>query len=199
MAFSLVSFALSILLSGYLYPRVAEWLRSTIVYTGLKEYIARTMGLEEVVYVHATDIIATLPLPDLLRRSLVQHYEMPNMFEFLNVSTVEEYIAGFFAGMAINIISMILVFIIVRLSLGFLSGLLDVVGRLPVIRNFNHGGGLIVGIVQGVIVVWIGLALMNLLFLDMTRPELVGLLEGSLIAGWVYENNPLMAILANIP
>ena len=196
--FSLGSFALSIILAGYFYPVVAEWLRGTAVYTALKEYIMRTMGLEEVVQGHAVEVIASLPVPELLRRSLLVHYDRPSIFELLNVRTIEEYIAGFFAGMAINIIAMVLVFIIVRLVLGVLSRMLDVVSMLPIIRQFNRGGGLILGILQGVIVIWIGLALMNLFFLDPTRPELVRLLDESLIAGWIYEYNPIMAMLANI-
>ena len=195
--FSLVSFALSILLSIYLYPIVAEWLRATPVFTALKGYIMRTMGLEEVVQGHTVELIATLPLPDLVRRSL-EHHNTPNMFELLNVHSIEEYIAGFFAGMAVNIIAMILVFIIVRIILGVLSGMLDVVGRLPVIRTFNRGGGLLLGLIQGVVIVWIGLAIMNLFFLDPTNTELVRLLDQSLLAGFIYENNPIMAILTNI-
>ena len=196
--FNLVSFALSILLSIYLYPIVAEWLRSTPIYRALKDYIIRTMDLGSVIHMHAAELISSLPLPELLRRSLLVHHDTPNMFELLNVSTIEEYIAGFFAGMALNIIAMVLVFIIVRLILGLVSGMIDVVGRLPVIRHFNRGGGLILGVIQGVIIIWLGLAVINLFFLDPTRPELVRLLNESLLAGWIYENNPIMSMLANI-
>ena len=196
--FSLISFAISIALSVYLYPIVAEWLRGTPIFTALKEYIMRTMGLEEVVHLHSLEVIANLPLPDLMRRSLLLHYDTPSMFELLGVRTIEEYIAGFFAGMALNIVAMLIVFIIVRVILGFISGMLDVVGRLPVIRPFNRAGGLIAGLVQGVVIVWIGLTVMNLFFLDPTNADLVRLLEESLIAGWVYENNPILGMLASI-
>ena len=195
--FSLFSFILSIALASYLYPRVAEWMRSTPIYTGLKDYIIRTMGLEGVVQAHTADTIAALPLPELIRNALIQH-ETPNMFALLNVSTIEEYIAGFFAGMAINIIAMVVVFILVRIILGVISGMLDIVGRLPVIRFFNNGGGLILGLLQGIIIIWIGLAIMTLFFLDPTTSQLVRLLDESLVAGWAYENNPIMAMLANI-
>lgn len=195
--FSLVSFGLAILLAIYLYPIVAEWLRSTPIFTGLKDYIIRTMGLEGVVQTHTVDLIATLPLPDMIRRALVTQ-DTANMFELLNVVTIEEYIAGFFAGMAINIIAMILVFLLVRVILGILSGMLDIVGRLPVIRHFNRGGGLILGLIQGIVIVWIGLVVINLFFLDPTQPQLMQMLDESLIAGWIYENNPIMSILTNI-
>lgn len=196
--FDLISFAASIMLAIHLYPRVAEWLRTTPVYTALKDYIMRTMDLGHVVHLQAIELLSSLPLPDLLRRSLLLHHDTPNMFDLLNVTTIEEYIAGFFAGMALNIVAMILVFILVRLILGFVSGMIDIVGRLPIIRTFNNGGGLIIGFIQGVIIVWLGLVVINLFFLDPTRPELARLLEESLLAGWIYEHNPIMAIISQI-
>ena len=194
--FRLLSFVLSIILAIYLYPIVADWMRTTPVYTGLRDYIIRTMGLEDVVLTHATDLIATLPVPELLRRALLQ--QSPEIYGTLGIYTIEQHIASFFAGMAINIISMILVFILVRMILGIVANMLDIVGRLPIVRYFNRGGGLVLGLVQGVIVIWIGLAVINLFFLDPTRPELVRLLNESLLAGWIYEHNPIMAMLANI-
>lgn len=196
--FSLVSFVLAIMLTVYLYPIVAELLRQTPIYTGLKDYIIRTMGLEDVVYAHGVETIGSLPLPDILQQTLMRHFNTPSMFDLLGVRTIEEFIAGYFAGFAINIIAMVLVFIIVRLILGLISGVLDIVGRLPVIRTFNKGGGILCGLAQGVIVVWIGLVVMNLFFLDPTTPELQRMLNESLVANWIYENNPIMAMLANI-
>ena len=197
MVFGLFSFGLSVILAIRFYPVVAEWLRTTQVYFALKDYIIRTMNLESAVNLHAEELIMTLPLPGLLVGSMLEHHT-PNMFNLLQVQTIEEFIAGFFAGMAINIITMFLIFVIIRLFLGLLSGLLDIVGRLPVIRTFNHGGGLILGAIQGVVVIWIGLSVLNLFFLNPTEPGLSQLLNNSLIAGWVYENNPIMILLAMI-
>ena len=195
--FSLISFALAIILASYLFPIVAEWLMDMPVYSALKDYIIRTMNFNGPAPYPSQEVIAGLPLPDLLRNLLYEH-NTPNIFARLNVSTVEEYIAAYFARMAINIIAMIVVFIVVKFILGIISSILDLVGRLPVIRHFNRGGGLIIGFALGVIIVWIGLAAMILFFLDPTNPELMNMLENSLIVGWIYEHNPIMIMLANI-
>jgi len=47
------------------------------------------------------------------------------------------------------------------------------------------------------VIVWLGLAVINIFFLDPTRPELMNLLEASLLAGLIYEHNPFMAILTS--
>jgi hypothetical protein len=55
--FGLVSFGFAIFLAISIFPRVAEWLRETPLYTGLKAYIIRNIALEEVVQEHTYEII----------------------------------------------------------------------------------------------------------------------------------------------
>ena len=195
--FSLVSYVLAISLAIYLFPVVADWLMEMPVYTALKDYIVRTMNLGDVVQYQSDELIANLPLPDIIRGFLHEH-NTPNIFELLNVQTIEEYIAAYFSRMAINIIAKVSVFIIVKFTLGLLSGVLDLASRLPVIKQFNQIGGMLIGFVLGLIIVWIGLAVMILFFLDPTGPELMIMLENSLVVGWVYENNPILQILGGI-
>ena len=195
--FSLVSFVLAISLAIYLFPIVADWLTEISVYDALKDYIMRTMNLSDAAQYQSEEVIANLPLPDLIRGFLYEH-NTPNVFELLNVSTIEEYIAAYFARLAINIISKVAVFIIVKFTLSLLAGVLDLVARLPVIKQFNKGGGMLLGFTLGLIIVWIGLAVMILFFLDPTGPELMTMLDNSLVVGWIYENNPIMRVLGNI-
>jgi len=197
MVFSLVSYVLAISLAIYLFPIVADWLMEMPVYTALKDYIIRTMNLGDVVQYQSEDLIANLPLPDIIRSFLHEH-NTPNVFELLNVHTIEEYIAAYFARMAINIIAKVAVFLIVKFTLSLLSGLLDLVSRLPIIKQFNQIGGMLAGFLLGLIIVWIGLAVMILFFLDPTGPELMIMLDNSLVVGWVYENNPILQMLGNI-
>jgi len=197
-AYSLVSFVLALILATLLYPSVAAFFRGTMIYTSLQDYFMRSMGLDEVLYTQSLEFIDSLPLPALLRNNLLMHYDSPGAFEALNVNTIEEYVAAFFAGIAINIIAILVVFLIVWIALGVLSKVLDIIGRLPIIRHFNKGGGTILGAVQGLIVVWIGLAVLSLFFLDPTRPEMVVMLDQSLLANIFYQYNPIMSMLATI-
>ena len=195
--FTLFSYVLAISLAIYLFPIVADWLMEMPLYTALKDYIIRTMNLGDVVQYQSEDLIANLPLPDIIRSFLHEH-NTPNVFELLNVHTIEEYIAAYFARMAINIIAKVAVFLIVKFTLSLLSGLLDLVSRLPIIKQFNQIGGMLAGFLLGLIIVWIGLAVMILFFLDPTGPELMIMLDNSLVVGWVYENNPILQMLGNI-
>ena len=195
--FSLVSYVLAISLAIYLFPIVADWLTEMPVYTALKDYIVRTMNLGDIVQYQSEEVITQLPIPEIIRNFLYEH-NTPSIHNLLNVDTIEEYIAAYFARMAINIIAKIAVFIIVKFTLSLLSGVLDLASRLPVIKQFNQLGGMLIGFLLGLLIVWIGLAVMILFFLDPTGPELMLMLENSLIVGWVYENNPILQILGSI-
>jgi uncharacterized membrane protein required for colicin V production len=198
--FGLLSFVVSIALAGTLYPYVAEWLRATPLYTELQGYIVRTMDLGRFTGGQASFLpedISKLPIPDILRSALAENYNLETL-DFLDVSNIEDYIGGFIAGVGINILSMLLVFLAAMVVMKLVSGLLNVVGRLPVIKTFNRAGGLLIGIAQGLIIVWVCLAAFSLFFLNPTQPQFYTMLEGSVITRWLYENNPLMRLLAGI-
>ena len=59
----------------------------------------------------------------------------------------------------INIISFIAVFIITRIILIFLHIFSEAIGNLPLIKQFNHIGGLLYGILKAFIIIFIVLAI----------------------------------------
>jgi hypothetical protein len=150
------------------------------------------MGLRDFFQEHTTrqttELIQDLPLPGALRDLLLTN-NTPDIYELLSVQTVEEYIGGFIANMAINIMSMVLVFILVWLLLRIVGNILNIIGRLPVINTLNRLGGLGVGFVLGMLVVWLGLTIVGVLFATPANPQVNEWLDGSMIARWLYENN----------
>jgi uncharacterized membrane protein required for colicin V production len=197
--YRLVSFFAAIFLASRLYPYVSRLLMQTNLYDTLQNAVIDAMGLQPFVHEHvsgqAEQLIATLPLPEMIK-NLLNTYNTPEMFEFLNVRTMEEYIGGFFANIMINIISMILVFFVVTILLSIVGSLLDIVGRLPVINTLNRLGGLAAGLVMGVIFVWAGLALVNLLFATPAYPAIYEGVQGSRVAHWFFENNWMILFVA---
>lgn len=199
--FGLGSFVVSILLANRLYPYVSRFLRGTALYDSLKDAVIHSMNLRAVFTAHTaqtqTELINSLPIPDTFRDALYA-YNTPDMYELLNVSTIEDYIGGYFANIALNIISMAVVFVLVWVLMKLIGNALDIIGRLPVINTFNRAGGLAAGIAMGVLLVWAGFALMNLLFVNPSHPEIFAMLNTSAAAKWLYGNNLLVPLLTKI-
>jgi len=173
--YRLVAFVAAIFVARWLYPYVARFLRGTTLFPTIQYGIANAMNIE-----HEFSAIDHLPLPYVLR-SILHTNNTPDMFELLQVTTLEEYISGFFANMAINGMAIVGVFLLTWLALVIVGYALDIVSMLPVIRTLNNVGGLLFGVAISIIIVWLGLVVAALFAIG-AHPQIFDLLEGSIIA-----------------
>ena len=189
--YRLVSFFIALFLANRLYAPVARMLRGTALFSSIQDSVSTGLNLERFVGEHTAarqaEIIDSLQLPEMLRE-LLHSFNTPNMYELLQVSTVDEYISGFFANMVINAIAIVSVFVLVLLALSIAGVALDIVGKLPVINTFNNLGGLIVGIGLGAVLAWVSIVVMTLIFSTGSNPEMYDLMRGSLAARWVLDS-----------
>ncbi|MBE5812617.1 MAG: CvpA family protein [Clostridiales bacterium] len=65
------------------------------------------------------------------------------------------------ANMVVMVISMFVLFLIFRLLIKIVSFFVEKLTKLPVLKEFNKIGGLIAGLVEGVIIVFLGIAVLN--------------------------------------
>lgn len=199
--YRLASFFVALFIAHRLYPYAARFLRDTVIFVNIRDGIARAMNLEVVFNQHTTargaELIDMLPLPNALR-ALLHTYNTPDMFALLQVATIEDYIAGFFANMVINALAVLLVFMIAMVALAIIGSALDIVGMLPVIRTLNRAGGLAVGLVMGAVLVWLGIVIMMLLFATGAHPDMYELMQGSVAVRWVFENQFILPVLTSI-
>lgn len=90
----------------------------------------------------------------------------------------------------INIISFIAVFIITRIILIFLHIFSEAIGTLPLIKQFNHIGGLLYGLLKSFIIIFIILALVSVLPLTSLQ-ETIG---STIITRTLYNINPILLL-----
>ena len=199
--FSLLSSVLSIFLAIRLYPFVSIILREkTPIFTNIKASIISALNLEKLILeqgVSAIDeIIISLPFPDFITNTLVGSNN-PDLYSYIDVSSIENYIGSYIANIILNIISAILVFVLVIIIMKLLSRLINVVSGLPVINKFNKLGGLIAGALLGLIYVFLALVVLTLLFV---KPESSAMeaLENSKLTLFLYKNNFLIYFLVRL-
>ena len=152
-----VSFALALILASRLYPIVADFLKDSFVYDSIRNRVGRSDD------------------------------NMPAVLELFRVRAVEDYISGAVTNMAINIISLLIVFFLVLIVLYFAGKLLNIVNWIPVVRSFNRAGGFLVGVLLGAGVVWLCVLVISVFFI--TRNDALSeLVQGSTLVNWMYEN-----------
>jgi hypothetical protein len=188
--YRLASFFIALFLANALYPYVARLLSGSSIYTAIQDSIKTALGLEDFVATQAaathTEVIESLYFLPAALRDMLNSYFAPNINDIARIDAIENYISAFFADIAINGIAIILVFALVMIILSVAGVLLDIVGKLPVIRTFNNIGGLIAGIIMGAGIAWLCIVLLSIF--TAANPSFFDLLEGSFVASRVLEN-----------
>ena len=188
-----LNFILSIFLTNMLYPHVGRFLRSIDgFFSALTTAIRQTMGLDAAIYAESraaeTEFINQLPLPAFFRDILIENNNSI-IYQAIGATGFADFIAGFLAGIVINIISMVVVFVIVFFGLMLLSGILNIITKLPVLNSLNKllGGGL--GAVWGLLLTWLVLGVVVIYFSANTQVNMTEMLENSAVAGPLNERN----------
>ena len=99
---------------------------------------------------------------------------------------------------AVNIIRIgvaLAVFIISKLILIFINVFADLIGKLPIIKQFNKAGGTIYGDIQGILIVYIVFAIISLIAPMLNNTDFLEQINNSLIGNMVYNNNIILKLL----
>lgn len=89
----------------------------------------------------------------------------------------------------INIASLLIVFILTRIILLFIRFSGDLIAKLPFIKQFNHIGGFIYGILAGFIVIYIIFTIIAVLAPVVNLNNVINYINSSIIGNIMYNNN----------
>ena len=108
-------------------------------------------------------------------------------------NTVEE-IANAFTRKLIEIIVILILYIITRIVLKFISALTDLITNLPIIKQINKTGGIVYGLLKGVIIIHILLAIIYLVS-PIMKNNITDEINNTFITKKIYNNNVLLKIV----
>ncbi len=189
------STVLSLVMSRFLSPVIADILKSTPLFGSIKDYVYDAVfktGAEA-----ENNIIEGLGIPEFLKTAILDNNNSV-VYDKFNVVNPKDYVSEYIANFVVNIIAMILVFVLLAFLFKVLSRTLNVFSKLPIIKTANKFGGGALGLAQGIIIVWIGLAVLTMLY---GKPMFNGANEAvanSLIASKFYDSNILIKGLSAI-
>lgn len=88
----------------------------------------------------------------------------------------------------------IALFLVARIALIFLKFITSLITKLPVIKQFDKVGGIIYGLIEGLIITYLALALISFIT-PMTKGNLSESINKSYIGSQMYNNNLLLNII----
>lgn len=173
-AFGLLSFIIAIIISLLLYKPISNFI---INYTPIPNQIE-------------TQIESRLSSGDEEETSnFVENY-----YKNIKNSSIS-IIAYNMTNSIINISSALIVFLLTRIILIFLRFSTDLIANLPLIKQFNHIGGFIYGILAGFIFIYLVLTIISILAPIVNLNYIISLINSSIIGNIMYNNNIIFMFL----
>lgn len=140
--------------------------------------------------------IVELPLPNTIKKQLIENNNK-EVYSDLLVENFENYLCKYIAIMIIRAFSFLILYIIVRIGVFILAKMLDIISKLPVIKQMDKTAGLILGGLQGILIIWIGCIVLMLFSGTVLGKEIYEYINNSVILTFIYEHNILMLLLTS--
>lgn len=116
----------------------------------------------------------------------------------LGVQRFYDYISTYISCMIVNAIAFVLISIILRLIFGIIGLLVGLVVQLPIISSINRVGGIVFGIFEGVLLVWIIFVIISVFGNTAWGMELYEQIESNDFLRFLYDKNVFLTILTNL-
>lgn len=190
----------SIVLSRILYLPVASLLKQTFLFDTVKQYAVEMFGIDEIAQVSAqkqVEFINNLSLPSFIKEGLINGNNRSG-FEIFDAQTVQDYIGAYIADFVINIAAMIIVFFVIYFVLKIICSALKIISKMPIIKTADGLGGALFGFLQGVLIIWIVLAIVSVFFTKPIFKQINESVASSVLAKQFYDSNIIIKGLSDI-
>lgn len=161
-AVSAVSLIVTLVLVTYMTPHITNFIREyTPLYQNLQEKCSEMFNGNEYNEELKTDqvlMIENMELPENLKSLLIENNNT-EVYGLLDVSGFHDYVGAYLANMIINALSYLIAFLVVFTIMRMILMALDVVTMLPLLHGINKLAGGVLGLAEGIVLVWIAFLL----------------------------------------
>ncbi len=191
--YRLASFFVSIFLAVKLYPVVSKILSATALNGKINEYILKNLLAQQPALnsgakkAAADAVVEGLKLPGFIKDILIAKF--PDPTQIIDVSGIMERVSNELTKMIIGVISLVVLYLLIRIGLIFARSIIKGLAKLPVIKQVDKTGGFILGAVEGFLSVYIILAVLTIFSTSPSFKGLFSAIDGSLITSYMYNHN----------
>lgn len=198
-AFKILSFIAAIIIAFLLYKPVANFvIKNTTFDEQIEAVIINTAkGNSNAENVTAGNEVDTNSIKESGTSQIISDY-IDKQIENAAQSAKEGIANSVARTVAINIINgacLIILFILSKIILLLAKFIFNGIASLPIIKQFNKAGGLIYGILEGIIIVYILLAILSFIAPMTTNLGIIEAVNKSILGSIMYNNNLLLKII----
>ncbi len=199
---SVAGLIVSIMLALYVAPRVSGYVQE---HTNLDEtiasYISQEMGfaaeMEETTKAQEIEVIRDLAIPETLKSNILDNNNS-EMYSALQATGVYEYITKSIAVVIINAVVFLSLLVIARVFFATLGKVADGLTKLPIVRSLDKVGGGVLGMIQGLILIWILFLLLSVTSASSISYEMIASIRQIPLLKLLYDNNLILDIVGDL-
>lgn len=202
--FSIFSIIIAIVVSSALSPYVSKALRTNDkFYNYINERVEDVINLkvedkDKTTVSEQAEAISKLSLPESIKKNLLENKNNSEVYKALHVDTFKEYVNGYITTIAINAIAFIITYLVVTILLFAVCIALNIISKLPIINGLNKTAGLLVGLFEGLLVIWMLCIVLTAFSSTETAQKLFEMIKESQFLSCLYNNNLLIRLITNM-
>lgn len=191
-AFRLISFILAIIISLMLYIPLSNYIiDNTEIDDKIKETIIANINPEDIKKDNDTKESSD-NMPDIIADYI--NKTVQDMAE-TSKDNIVEILATNISVTAVKIISLLGIFIVTRIVLTVLKIVTNAIANLPIINSANKIGGIIYGVLEGLVIIYILLAIAMAISTITANTEILTIINQSNLGKMMFNNNILLKII----
>lgn len=201
MVFSLVSTVIALLVAMLFSPMVAGMMKNNEAIVGFfDDKIGMIVDFtpeeaEEATESGQESLIDSLPLPEIVKESLIENNTVDNYME-LQAQNFEEYVRRRITNVIINALAFVLTLVLAVIGLVILCNALNLIAKLPLLRQINSVAGLAAGAAEGLLLVWVLFAILTMFAGTEFGREALSMIAENPLLDYLYKNNLVSKFIA---
>lgn len=182
---SMVAMVVTVILAGLLTVPVSAMIKSaTPLYDNLEESVS-DLVTENGVTITSVD---KLGLPKQIEEKILEGAGEA-------IGSFNEYIVTTVSDMLLKAITFFVLIIVIYIIVRIVILVFDFISKLPLINSINKTGGLVVGLVQGLIFIWIACLVVTAFGNKAWAQEVFAQIDANSFLTFIYNNNPIIYVV----
>ena len=201
MVFSLVSTIAALLIAMLFSPVVAGMMKNNEAIVGFfDEKISAVVDFtseeaEEETESKQESLIDSLPLPETFKDSLLENNTLDN-YVAMQAENFEQYVCRQITNVIINAIAFVVTLLLAIIALALLCRALNLLAKLPLLKQINAAAGLTAGAAEGLLLVWILFVVLTMFAGTEFGSEAMEMIAENPLLDFLYKNNMVSKFIA---
>ncbi len=143
------------------------------------------------------ELVDKLPIPEEMSKLIKDSHSL-DFSKGVSIPNYSKYIGDKVASVAVNYLVFVVLFLIITMIFNIVLLQLELIAKLPVLKQLNRTLGLGVGVFLGIIVIWVSCLLLTFWLSVQSTQEISNLIEQSIFMKLFFLNNPIQKFVMGL-